>query len=267
MGVPRVPRVHSVLLVILAHLLTASGWCTNTELSMHLDADDGPFVQNWGLNNVHTWSIKGSEFCFTMIGPTTGFVAVGFNSGNAFYMSERPDTVVCAVKSGIASCLDAQAFDQSMPTYDQVQNVVVIAGSESNSITTVTFKRALNTNDASDFSIPLEGRTIALLWAHGGNVPSCFSAASCSYFRHSARGLSSFRYHMCQLQPPLSLVLNNPLGFLNVVFGIKPPCFLLGTTIPATTCFSPANRPFKSAWKVNNDGTFDYSMEATTNGW
>lgn len=109
---------------------------------------------------------------------------------------------------------------QIRPSEDQVQNAVNVSGNVENGWTTVTFSRALDTGDASDFNF--DGQACAFfLYAWGGDVTNGQPT------RHTNREFSSVQYCFtnCDVQasstttttttplPPGNVVLLRFVGF------------------------------------------------------
>jgi cytochrome b involved in lipid metabolism len=89
----------------------------------------------------------------------TGWMAIGFGTG-----MRDADVIMMAVKNGAPEALDAKSSGYMLPVLDSQQDVTVVSGSESGGVTTISFKRALNTGDANDKAIVPGGNDVIVAW-------------------------------------------------------------------------------------------------------
>ncbi|MFM2265555.1 MAG: hypothetical protein RLZ77_975, partial [Bacteroidota bacterium] len=114
-------------------------------------------------------------------GPAGRWFALGFNAGS---MTNGTD-VVAAHSAGTLSSFDAKLTGFSAPTTDLQQDWTISSDVVVGTTRTIIATRALNTNDANDFTFNSIPSNISLIWARASS-----SAFSYSYHGNTNRGIA-----------------------------------------------------------------------------
>ncbi len=152
-------QMNSILPVLLSLALffTLAGSAYSADYQHSIDVDKMKF----------SWSIDGDKLAASVSGPTTSWVAVGFNPTKAM---KDANIIIGYVKKGEVTIKDEFGTSGSQHKSDKKiggeSNVTVVGGSEENGVTTIEFAIPLNSGDAKDNSIVPDGDTV-LIFAYG----------------------------------------------------------------------------------------------------
>lgn len=81
---------------------------------------------------------------------------------------------------------DYYATSNTLPSYDSIQSLSSMVGTDTGTVTTITYNRLLNTGDSNDFVIT-PFTSINVLWAYGSSDPSGTTLANND--QHTDRGV------------------------------------------------------------------------------
>ncbi|XP_077972843.1 uncharacterized protein LOC120337231 isoform X2 [Styela clava] len=123
---------------------------------IYLDADEKLFLR---------WGVKGQEITFKLKGETMGWMGIGLSSGPGMTNSDL--MIVGVNREGKAYAYDCFAPENTTPSVDKTQNVEIIEYDQTDTHTTVTFKRALVTNDESGEDRSIQNADTYFIWAYG----------------------------------------------------------------------------------------------------
>ncbi len=152
-------QMNSIILALLpfALLFTLAGNAYSADYQHSIDVDKMKF----------SWSIDGDKLAASVSGPTTSWVAVGFNPTNTM---KNADIIIGYVKKGKVTIKDEFGTSGSQHKSDKKiggeSNVTVVGGSEENGVTTIEFTIPLNSGDVKDTTIVPDGDTV-LIFAYG----------------------------------------------------------------------------------------------------
>lgn len=127
------------------------------------------------------WDSTESTIRLAMQAATEGWVAIGIQPGQRMKDS---DIILGLVENGEVTVLDSYSTGDYGPHKADVEfggtdDVLEVAGSESDGSTVIEFERALDTGD--DYDIALEpGVKVGIIWAYGSSDSEAM--------RHSTRG-------------------------------------------------------------------------------
>ena len=128
------------------------------------------------------WRIDGDRLDFRMSGPTTGWIAVGFDPVRAM---QGANIVLVSVVNGEVSARDDYGVGMFVHAPDVerggTNDVAVIGGSESAGRTAVELSIPLDSGDEYDSPLAA-GETHKIIWAYGQNNDDEFRR------KHVARG-------------------------------------------------------------------------------
>jgi hypothetical protein len=117
----------------------------------------------------------------------SGWMAVGWQAQGQMGGS---DIVLCTFTDGNASAVDMYADGEFTPSSDSTQNIIAVNGSQLNDVTTVRFRRFLNTGDTNT---GLRGRQDALLQMGSPTVfIFAYNPSTTSLFQHPSNAVGSF---------------------------------------------------------------------------
>lgn len=128
------------------------------------------------------WKIDGDDLVFRMSGPTTGWVAIGFDPTSA--MQGANFVLASVVDGGVVARDDygvgrfSHAPDTEIGGSD---NITIISGSESEGRTTIELSIPLDSGDEYDKPL-VAGSTYKIIWAYGQSNDDEFLR------KHVARG-------------------------------------------------------------------------------
>nr|XP_039260890.1 uncharacterized protein LOC120337231 isoform X2 [Styela clava] len=123
---------------------------------LYLNADEKLFLR---------WGVKGQEITFKLKGETMGWMGIGLSSGTGMTNSDL--MIVGVDREGKAYAYDCFAPENTTPSVDKTQNVEIIEYDQTDTHTTVTFKRALVTNDESGEDRSIQNADTYFIWAYG----------------------------------------------------------------------------------------------------
>lgn len=128
------------------------------------------------------WMVDGEDLVIRMSGPTTGWVAIGFDPETAM---QGANFLMGTVVNGEAVVRDD--FGNGMFSHKSdvdlggSSDITVISGSESEGKTTVEFSIPLDSGDAYDKAL-IPGESYRVIWAYGQSNDETFQ------LKHVARG-------------------------------------------------------------------------------
>jgi hypothetical protein len=133
-----------------------------------------------------TWNFNTDSINFSMTATATGWIGIGFSS-SAVPAHSGSDMVVAWIDSeGYVQIIDGFSSTKTQPTYDPVQNVMALSGSNVGGQVVVNWTRLLNTGDAAnDYTITKSPLTFA--WAYHKTAIPTGTGAGAQYLYHSAR--------------------------------------------------------------------------------
>lgn len=122
-----------------------------------------------------SWSVVGEELAVKIAAKTEGWVGIGFNPSNKM---KDANYVLGYVKNGKAEISDDFGTRENAHESDEklggTSDVVLVGGSEEGGITTIEFTMPLDSGDAYDRPIQVDGDTIVQL-AYGAGRDSFLS--------------------------------------------------------------------------------------------
>jgi len=130
------------------------------------------------------WKISDETIYFTVKGKTSGWVGIGFNANSPQMIDS--DVIWGQINTnGSAVVLDAYAPELKQPITDTVQDVFLVPGESgfSNGVTTLSFYRALRTNNSLDVAIP-KNSSVWFLWAHSASKGTVDATGNYVYQQH-----------------------------------------------------------------------------------
>ena len=133
-----------------------------------------------------------SQVTLTLTGPAGRWFALGFNAGS---MTNGTD-VVAAHSAGTLNSFDAKLTGFSAPATDPQQNWTISSDVVVGTTRTIIATRALNTNDANDFTFNSIPSNISLIWARASS-----GTFSYSYHGNTNRGITLATFTL--LPPPI----------------------------------------------------------------
>lgn len=132
-----------------------------------------------------------TQVTLTLTGPSGRWFALGFNAGS---MANGTD-VVAAHSSGTLSSFDAKLTGYTAPTTDPQQDWTISSDVVVGTTRTIIATRALNTNDANDYTFNSIPSNISMIWARANS-----STFSYSYHGNTNRGITLATFTL--LPPP-----------------------------------------------------------------
>lgn len=148
-----VAKIISLLAALSLTLLVAGG-ALSADYQHSLDVDKMNF----------SWSINGDQLAGKVSGPTTGWVAVGFNPSNKM---KDANIVIGYVKKGKVTIKDDFGSAATQHKTDKkiggAENVTTVGGSEEGGVTTIEFTMPLNSGDDKDNVLDPNGDTVVIL--------------------------------------------------------------------------------------------------------
>ena len=116
------------------------------------------------------WSSTAETLRVAVQASTTGWVAVGFQPGARM---KNADIVFGMVENGQATVLDSFSTGDFGPHNADVKqggtdDLLVVAGAEIDSTTTIEFERKLDTGDPRDVVLE-RGTPVQIIWAYGSS--------------------------------------------------------------------------------------------------
>lgn len=111
-----------------------------------------------------SWSVNGDQLAVKLSGPTTGWVAVGFNPSR---MMKDANIIIGYVKKGKVKIKDEFGTSGTQHKSDTKvggqDNVTVVGGSEEGGVTTIEFSIPLNSGDKKDGVIDPNADTVVII--------------------------------------------------------------------------------------------------------
>ncbi|MFA7643497.1 MAG: DOMON domain-containing protein [Sphaerochaetaceae bacterium] len=127
--------------------------------------------ENWGFS----WEFAAEEIEFTVMAPTTGWVAIGFNPSrmmkDAHYILGYVADGQLFLRDDYGTGLTSHASDD---TVGGAQHVRPLGHSEEGGVTTITFALPLQAQDAYDLDF-VPGKAYKVLLAYGANGADNFT--------------------------------------------------------------------------------------------
>jgi hypothetical protein len=119
-----------------------------------------------------SWSVAGEDLAVKIVAKTDGWVGIGFNPSNKM---KDANYVLGYVKDGKAEISDEFGTRDNAHDTDEklggTSDVVLVGGSEEGGITTIEFTMPLDSGDAYDRPIQIDGDTVVHL-AYGAGRDS-----------------------------------------------------------------------------------------------
>ncbi|KAF6023516.1 hypothetical protein EB796_018164 [Bugula neritina] len=163
-------------------LMLLCNFVSTEDLSASL-APGGNFNVSWFFGE----TTPNSEIVFTISARTEGWVGLGFSPNGAM---TGADLIVAWIDSESTShIVDMHATGNQLPLVDSSQDVSLVSASEVNGVTSVTFKRKINTCDDEDAVIMTS--TTRLIYAFGDTDPTNNVLSSLNYHGATNRGVKS----------------------------------------------------------------------------
>ncbi|KAF6023519.1 moxd1 [Bugula neritina] len=163
-------------------LMLLCNFVSTEDLSASL-APGGNFNVSWSFGE----TTPDSEIVFTISARTEGWVGLGFSPNGAM---TGADLIVAWIDSeGTSHLMDMHATGNQLPLVDSSQDVSLVSASEVNGVTSVTFKRKINTCDDEDAVIMTS--TTRLIYAFGDTDPTNNVLSSLNYHGATNRGVKS----------------------------------------------------------------------------
>lgn len=127
-----------------------------------------------------TVNTNNSTVSYILTGPSTRWFGIGFATNS---MSGGAYTILANVNSN--NPMEYNQVNHSPPTLQTVQNLTNITSATSGGFITYNFTRAMNTNDANDFTFLTSTTSINLIWAYGNSTP---------LMKHAAKGTATISF-------------------------------------------------------------------------
>ncbi len=142
-----------------------------------------------------------TQVTLTLTGPAGRWFALGFNAGSMINGTD----VVAAHSAGTLSAFDAKLTGFSAPVTDPQQNWTISSDVVVGTTRTIIATRALNTNDANDYTFNSIPSNISLIWARA-------SSSSFSYSNHggSNRGVALATFTLITAPTPPAAPTGQP---------------------------------------------------------
>jgi hypothetical protein len=194
-----------------------------------------------------------TQVTLTFTGPAGRWFALGFNAGS---MTNGTD-VVAAHSAGALSSFDAKLTGFSAPTTDPQQDWTISSDVVVGTTRTIIATRALNTNDANDFTFNSIPSNISLIWARASS-----GTFSYSYHGNTNRGITLATFTL--LPPPTPPAA--PTGQQNQTFcsgATLAQLAVTGTSIQ-WYAFATGGAPLPTTTQLVNGTT--YYASQTVNG-
>jgi hypothetical protein len=173
------------LLFVLISLFTWAGIQAQTYTTGVINLSTTPGLAMTAKIDVTT------QVTLTLTGPAGRWFALGFNAGS---MANGTD-VVAAHSSGTLSSFDAKLTGYTAPTTDPQQDWTISSDVVVGTTRTIIATRALNTNDANDYTFNSIPSNISMIWARANS-----STFSYSYHGNTNRGITLATFTL--LPPP-----------------------------------------------------------------
>ncbi|MEI7542170.1 MAG: DOMON domain-containing protein [bacterium] len=123
------------------------------------------------------WKIVGTDLVCELSGPTTGWVAVAFNTtGNM----DGSDYVIGYVTGGSNAFIRDDHGSGHSHSADTTQNLTAKSGSESGGTTTLYFTKPLNSGDSQDMTLT-QNMTLYIILAYGSNGADDYTSMHSNY--------------------------------------------------------------------------------------
>lgn len=130
------------------------------------------FGENWSVS----WEFVADTIEFTMIAPTTGWIAIGFNPSrmmkDASYVLSYVDEGKVFIREDFGTGNTSHRSDLSLGGSEMVK---ALSFKEEPNKTTITFSLPLDSKDAYD-TVFVQGKTYTMLSAYGRNNAKNFTS-------------------------------------------------------------------------------------------
>ncbi len=194
-----------------------------------------------------SWTVAGDSIDITMEAQATGYIGIGWAAqGGRSHVAS--DMVVAWVDgAGTGHLLDTFSSSKSKPRTDTRNDVTLVQSSEAAGVTKVTFRRKLDTGDASqDVAIPAAPLLVQWCWHSTDGYESADT--------HDAFGslLLNFRSASQPPQPPATTAAPTTA---------PAPASVTGTSV------SLDGGAMKVAWGVDASNAITFDVEVRSNGY
>ncbi len=156
-------RRKSLILIALAVLFSCGSGASGAEVVQNPGVENSVTVDDFTME----WSILDNEMAISISAPTTGWVAVGFDPSAAM---KDADIIIGYVENGDVFISDDWGDGHITHSPDTelggASNVTVIAGTETDGITELSFSIPLDSGDQYD-KVLREGMTVSVIMAYG----------------------------------------------------------------------------------------------------